>query len=350
MSSRLNGLYLLKYREKQGLPYAGMPQERYWGLSVLRECSDIRVTPWFLGSRFPRLKWVMSRLLPGAPVFWARSSPILGWKLFISQRRYDVAVSMHNNATATLLALRKRGRYAPKVACLLIGVADWLQRSEPSDREQTLAYLARADCLLALGRAEVDYLRVSGLSQTQFLPFGVDTAFWAPSDESVGEYVLAVGSDPCRDFDTLIRACPYPLKIMTRAPNRINVLIPDNVSFIQGDLATLQSLYARARLTIMPLKDTLQPSGQTTILQAMSMERPVIITRTRGVWTDKLVDGENCIIVPPGDPDALREAICRLYEDPEHAAAIGQRARLTVVEHFTVAHFVRGLVAAIKAL
>ena len=51
------------------------------------------------------------------------------------------------------------------------------------------------------------------------------------------------------------------------------------------------------------------------------------------------------MLVPPGRIDALRDAIRSLWDDPRRCAAIGARARQTVVEHFgeRVAKFVYGL-------
>jgi glycosyltransferase involved in cell wall biosynthesis len=55
------------------------------------------------------------------------------------------------------------------------------------------------------------------------------------------------------------------------------------------------------------------------------------------------------VLVPPGRVDALRDAIRRLWDDPHYCAAIGARARQTVVEHFAerrMASILDGLVSA----
>ena len=46
----------------------------------------------------------------------------------------------------------------------------------------------------------------------------------------------------------------------------------------------LVNLYSKARITIIPLKNSLQPSGQSVALQSMSMMTPVIISKTDGFW------------------------------------------------------------------
>ena len=327
-----------------------VPRERRWGLPLLQEYTALRVDPWLLGvPRTFRIQRFVERLFPPPTVFWAQVLRPLARRLEVAQENYDVALSIHNGAIATLLWLRQQGRFSPRIICVLIGVADWLENAELEARKRTLEYLAEADCLLALGLAEVEFLRACGLAQTRFLPFGVDTDYWAPTGELMGDYVFAVGSDPCRDFDTLIQACPYPLKIMTWARHLISVPIPSNVSFVQGDTAALRSLYARARLVVVPLKDALQPSGQNTILQAMSMGKVVVITQTRGVWTDVLRDGENCVYVRPQNVDDLGRAIRLLYEAPK-AQEIGTQAREAVCRWFEVPNLTEGFVTAIRAV
>lgn len=52
------------------------------------------------------------------------------------------------------------------------------------------------------------------------------------------------------------------------------------------------------------------------------------------MWSDKLVSGEDCLLVPPGDVRALREAINYFWKNPEHANSIGARARETVIRNY----------------
>jgi glycosyltransferase involved in cell wall biosynthesis len=79
-------------------------------------------------------------------------------------------------------------------------------------------------------------------------------------------------------------------------------------------------------MLVLPLQANDFQAGITTILEAMSMERPVVCTATLG-QTDVVVDGVNGLYVPPGDVEAMRQAIQRLIDDPDDAAAMGKRGR-----------------------
>jgi glycosyltransferase involved in cell wall biosynthesis len=71
----------------------------------------------------------------------------------------------------------------------------------------------------------------------------------------------------------------------------------------------------------------------TTVLEAMASGRPVVATTTGGI-TDMIVDGENGLLVPPGDEYKLAAAMARLLNDDELRArlAAGTQER---VQRFT---------------
>jgi glycosyltransferase involved in cell wall biosynthesis len=48
-----------------------------------------------------------------------------------------------------------------------------------------------------------------------------------------------------------------------------------------------------------------------------------------------LKNGENVILVPREDPQHLAQTMIELLEDKQKCAAIGQRARQTIQEHFS---------------
>jgi len=188
--------------------------------------------------------------------------------------------------------------------------------------------------------------------RVRVLPFGADCDFWrntAPPGPCGGP-IVSVGSDPGRDYGTLLAGLGnLPLHIVTTLP----VAVEGRTSVTLSTTHTsteLRDIYSRARFVVIPLHDRSQPSGQSTALQAMACGTATVLTRTRGWWGEThLRDGENCVLVPPGDVEALRGAIRRLWEDPDGCEKIGARARRTVIEHFgerRMAGVLDGLVSA----
>ena len=68
-------------------------------------------------------------------------------------------------------------------------------------------------------------------------------------------------------------------------------------------------------------------------LEAMERARPVIAASIGGL-EDLVREGETGLLVPPGDADALAEAMLALAADPQHAIALGWEARRRAIERF----------------
>ena len=208
--------------------------------------------------------------------------------------------------------------------------------------------LSRLDHVFFLGPADrARAIEIYGVApaRSSILTFGVDTEFWRPVPVQGGDedFVLAIGQDLNRDFDLLAHAPGVnPTLIITRNPVRVppgavHIRISPG-GYSAPHAATdndLRRLYNTAAAVVVPLKDVYQPSGQSVTLQAMSCGRPVILSKTRGIWAaDLLKDGVNCILVPPGDAAALGAAIGRVRSDSMLARRLGEAARATAVEHF----------------
>ncbi|ARQ00682.1 glycosyltransferase family 4 protein [Pseudorhodoplanes sinuspersici] len=72
-----------------------------------------------------------------------------------------------------------------------------------------------------------------------------------------------------------------------------------------------------------------------TILEAMASGDALVAARA-GAAEAVVTDGQNGVLVPTGDADALAAALESLMRDPDAAAAMGERARAHVVAQFSV--------------
>jgi glycosyltransferase involved in cell wall biosynthesis len=80
---------------------------------------------------------------------------------------------------------------------------------------------------------------------------------------------------------------------------------------------------------------TLEEALGTAFVEAMAMEKPVIGTRVGGV-PEVVHEGENGLLVNPGDPTGLANAIIRLLSNPGLAKSMGQQGRTIATTEFTV--------------
>jgi glycosyltransferase involved in cell wall biosynthesis len=79
------------------------------------------------------------------------------------------------------------------------------------------------------------------------------------------------------------------------------------------------------------------------IMEAMAMARPVIATWIAGI-PELVVPGETGWLVPPGDKEALAEAMRNaLLADPEKIAGMGGAGRRRALERHNIAHEVEKL-------
>ena len=77
-------------------------------------------------------------------------------------------------------------------------------------------------------------------------------------------------------------------------------------------------------MVVVPLLDESSDFGQTTIVQALSLGKPVVATRSPGV-VDYVTDGREGFLVA-ADSTALRAAIARLEGDADLRRACGEHA------------------------
>lgn len=284
---------------------------------------------------------------------------LLAWYAVRERRRFDVLVTDGEQVGipyALLSRLFGSGglRHAMIVHVITVPIKLRLMRwGRLADRiDRYLVYSSRQGEVLRddLG---VDQQRVV------LTPFMVDAAFFSldQTEELQRDMICSAGLER-RDYPTLMRAIEgleVEVVIAAASPwskqpdSTSGSVIPSNVRIERLDHFELRKLYAASRLVVMPLVDVDFQAGITAILEAMSMERPVVCSRTSG-QTDTIVDGETGIYVSPGDPGELRQAIRGLLQQPEERERIGQRSRDWVLENADVERYADRIASVVAEL
>lgn len=84
-----------------------------------------------------------------------------------------------------------------------------------------------------------------------------------------------------------------------------------------------------------------EPFG-LVVIEAMASGRPVIAT-AHGGPCELVEDGVTGLLVPPRDPAALADAMCRLVDDRAAAHAMGEAGRTRALHRYTSDAYVRGV-------
>jgi len=108
-------------------------------------------------------------------------------------------------------------------------------------------------------------------------------------------------------------------------------------------------IYKDAYAIAIPLNETDALAGLTSLMDAMAMGRPVIMTRNPYVDIDIDALGIG-IWVDTGDISGWKSAISKLLADPMMALEMGERARRLCEKGFNIRQFSKNLALVFKGL
>ena len=85
------------------------------------------------------------------------------------------------------------------------------------------------------------------------------------------------------------------------------------------------------------------------IMEAMSMEVPVVAVRTGGV-PELVSSGVEGLLVDPGDASAIANAITVIASDPQLARRMGQAARLKITDNYSTDRSAKAIIRLLESL
>jgi len=231
------------------------------------------------------------------------------------------------------------------------GLSDILKFVKPGIRKYADYKIRKAlnklDHIFFFGDADqkqaIEYFNIKK-DKTSLFKFGVDTDFWAPPNTNIDKnYILSVGSDRNRDYDTLTStSISIPIKILTRLP--ISFSPSKDIELIKGNYfdspitdTVLRNMYQKSSMVVVPVHDVYQPSGYSVTLQAMSCGKVVILSNFKGLWDrDIFISNKNCILVSPNNTMELQKAINKIHSDHKLRKKIENSARETAIKNFSL--------------
>lgn len=234
---------------------------------------------------------------------------------------YDVIVSTATEISFGLALWKELGLLKKPLVGILCGAVNFPIGSDLR-RAITARFMSQMHAVLFADSEEAEIRKrfkpdAHGITSGWF---GVDETFWTmPAAPTSRGGVLAVGNDGRRDYSTLVEAArllpDIPFAVVTRLPTLDD--LPTNVRWRRGDWKEnavsdggLRELYQTAASVVVPLKESIQPSGQSVAMQAMMCGAPVVITKTSGWWgSDVIRDGREVALVGPGNVEELAAAI-----------------------------------------
>lgn len=183
-----------------------------------------------------------------------------------------------------------------------------------------------------------------GDMRLRHLPYGVDTDFFSPMDVNERNGIVSVGNTN-RDYQTLLRAirslglrCDIYASNVLPLPGKSGfdlTAVPSQLATVSRvDLIALRRKYARAQIVVVPLHQTRTASGVTSLLEAMSMGKLVVVAETAGI-SDYIEDGRNVMTYRPGDFMDLARQIDYILQEEGVQRGIGVVARQHVLRRFS---------------
>jgi glycosyltransferase involved in cell wall biosynthesis len=218
-------------------------------------------------------------------------------------------------AAATALMRPWRNRAIDHVVCVSNAVADG-NHIRPGPGSSVIPNFVRDE--IVLGRAGDATQGVAG-----DIPPGL------PEEE----FVLFVGElSADKGLPTLLRAYeslggkrPPPLLLVGRRTPDTPAALPDGAQMrLDWPNDHVMAAFRRCLFSVLPSR--CPDACPTTVLEAMASGRPVIATTAGGI-VDIIADGENGLLVPPGDAGQLTAAMGRLLNDADLRARLAAGAR-----------------------
>jgi glycosyltransferase involved in cell wall biosynthesis len=292
--------------------------------------------------------------------WWLKFYVIQTLKAWPKLKRYDLIIS-HGAQSGVLLAFLRSllGKKMPPHIIIDVGCFNG-GRNRKLELLPLRCAIKSVAGVVSHNSFQKDYYRrnLPGLAERNFfVPFGADSEFFKPLDLKTNNYIVSVGYVK-RDWDTLLKAFEglendVTLKIIG-VPEKKKLNIPPEIQnrvecLPYTPILKLKEEIAKARFMVIPLPYVRYSLGQTTLLQAMSMQKAVIVTDVPAI-ADYVKDGETAHLFQAGDWKNLKEKMQMLLEDSKLTQRVARKAREAITNEFNEKNLALNLYQAVGRL
>lgn len=268
------------------------------------------------------------------PIYW---SFLTSYSNFKQLTKSDYAIFSNNRAgfaSLIIISIAKLFRRKPVTLCFVMGLFSRVPKYKFLIFVQNILlryFTNNMDKLIFLGKAEYDFACSKYPKKKESfynLPFSVDLKIWnVENTPKKKRQILFVGNDGFRDFKFAEEIANNfeDLDFVFVSKNIRQSSLSSNSKVYNGSWgensisdSELSDLYSESYITIVPLKNSLQPSGQSVTLQSMACGTPVIITKTEGFWDNENFNhNENIVFTYENDLETWKKHIEELLLDTE---------------------------------
>lgn len=318
-----------------------VPTHRLWGMVELTR----------LGCEAGLCPPLPQRLKRAGSIAWRVWQTV--WILNKASKK-DTIVAVHEISALFFLLARRLGFETPSI--FILNLALLHPKNQTGFRGIIWrVLLGKANRIVSLVESQLSAITVFfgiPFERQTFLPMLVDYAFFQNTEIIPEErFILAVGTNDGKDFETLLEALPLGerLVVITDSFNaakiRAHELFGLGVEILQNVPAQqLVRWYRRAQVVVVPLADSPHGSGHTVLLENMALGKILVVSESRNM-RGYVKTGVNCIGVPVADVAALRNALSRILDSPKDYNFLRTNAMRDARESFEAMRFGREIKA-----
>jgi len=261
---------------------------------------------------------------------------------FVVRKKYDVLITYRDRASNIFSMIQ--GLFGKKIHHIMLNCLWTIPKTRMFKilRQKNLEIsLLGVDKFAVSATHETEgYYKIFNLPKDKFtyIPYYFTPAASRPK-VTEGNYIFSGGHPSYRDYDTLLKAVEgldIQCKIATQLPEHFSRMkIPSNVYISYMPEKEYFRCMAECKMVIVPLrKDHFRSTGQRTYLNAMLMGKPIIVCDDKGAY-DYIDNGNDGIIIPPCNAEALKKTIKRVLNSDGEIEIMTERAKEKAIK-FTI--------------